>query len=231
MTTARDLIEGALRLIRVKDAGESLPADEAADGLQALNDMLGSWNNEPALLYFERDNSLTLTGAQTYTVGPGGDLDTTRPLRITDAFVRNQGIDYPVNIVGDNWYADVAYKATSGRPEYLQYDADYPLGVIKLWPVGDSSYTLYVTSHKQLPTFDNLSDSVNLPPGYERAIRYNLAVEQAPEYGAPLSEAIVQRANEAKRNLKRINTRPPRVVADTALRYPRGRDYSIYSDQ
>jgi hypothetical protein len=231
MTTARDLIEGALRLLTVKAAGETLPADQAADGLQVLNDMLGSWNNEPAMLYFEKDDSLTLTGQQTYTIGPGGDIDTTRPLRITDAFVRNQGIDYPVNVVGDNWYADVAYKATSGRPEYLQYDADYPLGTIKLWPVGDSSYTLYVTSHKQLPDFTNLSDTVNLPAGYERAIRYNLAIELAPEYGREPTNAIAQRANEAKRNIKRMNTRPPRMPADTALRVPRGRDYSIYSDQ
>lgn len=231
MTTARDVIEGALRLIRVHDPGESVPAADATTGLDALNALLDSWNTEPLMLFVEKDDNIALNGSRTYTIGPGGDIDTRRPLRITDAYARENQIDYPVQIVGDSWYARIADKFTTGRPEYLQYDASYPLGTVKLWPVGTASYTLFLTSHKLLPTFDNLSDNLNLPPGYERAVRYNLAIELAPEYGAEVSRAVAQRADEAKTGIKRINSRPPSTQADYATLQRAGTDYSIYSDQ
>lgn len=44
-TTARDTIHGALRLIGAVPSGEVPTAQEAADGLAALNGMLHGWKN------------------------------------------------------------------------------------------------------------------------------------------------------------------------------------------
>lgn len=230
MTTARDLITRSLRLIQVFSQGEALPSADAADGLEALNDLLGSWSNEANLAFHEKDDSLTLTGATSYTVGSGGDLDTTRPLRITGAYVRQNGNDYALTIVGNRWWDRVTDKDATGRPEYLYYEAEFPLGVVNLWPVGDSSYTLFFSSWKQLPSFTNLSDTVSLPPGYERAIAYNLALELAPEYERDPRPAVVEIARQAKRNIKSTNLRPPAMVVDTEIRDANGQNYSIYSD-
>jgi len=230
MTTARDVIEGALRLIRVQDPAESASSDQAADGLSALNAMLGSWNTEPQLSWFERDMELPLTGATSYTIGPGGDLDTTRPLKLNGAYVRQNGSDYPVRVRSDRLYQSITDKDANGRPELVQYDADYPLGTLYVWPVGGSSYTLYLSAWKMFPTYTNLSDSLSLPPGYERAIRYNLAVELAPEYGASLNQAIVERAEKAKAGIKRMNHTPGWMHADPATMARGGGRYSIYSD-
>lgn len=43
MTTARDVVAGALRLIGALAAGETPDAPEAADGLDALNRMMHGW--------------------------------------------------------------------------------------------------------------------------------------------------------------------------------------------
>jgi len=43
MTTARDMITRSLRAIGVLHSTETPSADEALDGLSALNDMLNSW--------------------------------------------------------------------------------------------------------------------------------------------------------------------------------------------
>ncbi len=45
MTTARDTIRGALRLIRVIDSTEDVQAEDAADGLKTLNEMVHGWKN------------------------------------------------------------------------------------------------------------------------------------------------------------------------------------------
>lgn len=39
-----------------------------------------------------------------------------------------------------------------------------------------------------------LTDTVTLPDAYLKAVRYNLAVELAPEYGVPLAPEIVHQA-------------------------------------
>lgn len=44
-TTARDTVFGALRLIGAVPSGEAPTAQEAADGLAALNGMLHGWKN------------------------------------------------------------------------------------------------------------------------------------------------------------------------------------------
>lgn len=43
MATASDIVTRALRSLRVISSGETPTADESADGLTALNDMLAAW--------------------------------------------------------------------------------------------------------------------------------------------------------------------------------------------
>lgn len=43
MATARYYIGRAMRLLAIRAPGESLTADEAANGLEAFNDMLNAW--------------------------------------------------------------------------------------------------------------------------------------------------------------------------------------------
>lgn len=44
MTTALDIIVGALRAVGVIDVGESASAEDTETGLTALNDMIASWS-------------------------------------------------------------------------------------------------------------------------------------------------------------------------------------------
>ena len=49
------------------------------------------------------------------------------------------------------------------------------------------------------------TDVLYYPPGYLRTIKYNLAVELAPEFGVEPSRTVRQIARDSKRNIKRIN--------------------------
>jgi hypothetical protein len=70
MTTANDLIIGALRFINQYAPGESLDSADANDALETLNDLLESWSTDEASVYGSVENILTFTANQyIYTVG------------------------------------------------------------------------------------------------------------------------------------------------------------------
>ena len=68
-----------------------------------------------------------------------------------------------------------------------------------------------------------------LPPGYERAIKFNLAEELAPEYGTELLPGAIKIANESKKNVIRINSQPVVAQIDPGITGT-GDRYNIYGD-
>lgn len=70
MTTANDLILGALKRINVYAPGESLASDDAQDALDTLNELLDSWSTDQASVFASAENILTFTpGKYQYTIG------------------------------------------------------------------------------------------------------------------------------------------------------------------
>lgn len=218
-TTAHDLIRGAMRLIGAVDPGEELTASEASDGLEMLNEMLESWSNESLSVYqILQENFALSSGTASYTIGSGGTFNTTRPLDVLSGFIRDSGTDYPLRILTREEYNQIQVKTTQYQPEYLYYEPSVATGRIYLYGVPAKAYAvtdgLYIDSRKQLQSFTALTTSIVLPVGYKRAIRYNLALEIAPEYNRPVPEAVVAIARESKANLKRLNSRTPKLSLD-----------------
>jgi hypothetical protein len=202
MTTVRALIERSMRVAGVLVKGGSPDADEAQDAFLSLNNMLGGWSNHSLILYSDVDESFSMTGADSYTIGTGGDLDTTPPLKIKTAFLRSGTIDYPLEFIGDDEYARICSKDTQGLAYYLNFDYGYPLSTLKFYPKPDASYTLHLISEKPLTQFTSIDNTVSLPPGWEDAIVYNLAVRLYPEYGQPVDQVVYKIAEDSMRGLK-----------------------------
>src|SRR5690348_8541573 len=103
MITARDLIDGSLRLLGVLGDGEAASAFQAGNSLTALTELLDAWNADGLKLYGTTLRSLTLTTSSTYTMGTGGNVDVTpRPSHIIAAWIRTTtGDDYPLALVDD----------------------------------------------------------------------------------------------------------------------------------
>jgi hypothetical protein len=70
-----------------------------------------------------------------------------------------------------------------------------------------------------LPTA-SLTDAINLPPGYRRALIYNLAMDLCDEWGKEPSRMVTVTATESKKWLKRNNYRPLVLGMDRALVTP-----------
>jgi hypothetical protein len=226
MTTALDLITGAARLIGVVFKSETLADDEANDGLTALNDMLDTWSNDNLSTFVYGQDTFSLTGATSYTIGTGGAFNTTRPINIVTAVVRISSIDYPLEIISQEQYqTEVALKSiTSSIPQYLVYDNGYPLGTIKMYPVPVAGSSLILLTNKPLSNLSTLTDTISLPPGWKRAIKYNLAIEMAPEYGAEIPDYVIANARTSLGAIRRavsINSPMPLIPSPVSR-------YSIY---
>lgn len=207
MATAQTIIDRALRLIGAIASGESPTATEGADGLTALNAMLDSWRNEKLTTYAISDLSLTMTGAASYTVGPSGDVNTTRPLKVESAYQTLNGIDYPVEVIEKDEWDSIPDKTTTGDlVESVHYSPTVTTGTLYAYP--RASGTLHINVRTPLDQFATVGTTVTLPPGYERALSFNLAIEIAPEYERQPSAAIIQMAKESKAAIKRTNSRP-----------------------
>ncbi len=212
MTTALDIITSAMRKAGIITKNESPSADEANDGLEMLNDMIESWSNDNLIIYERALENFTLTsGKGEYTIGNGGDFNTTRPIYIVSAYTRVGDTDYNMKIVNDETYQLIPQKSiTNSFPDMLNYTNSYPLGTIKLYPVPSDSNNIYILSEKAITSFGSLSTTVDLPAGWKRALIYNLAVELTPEYGQSIDGYVVKIANEAlgkiKRNVSKIRT-------------------------
>lgn len=226
-TTALSMITRSMRLAGVLSKGEQPDADEAQDGLDALNTMLESWSTERLFAYYIPEETLTLTSASVYTVGPGGDLNTDRPTRIEDAnFIRYgsgaSAYDLPVTTLNFEAYAAIVAKGiTSNMAFYMFVDMQYPLLKLKFYPVPTGSGgVLHLFSWKQMQSFASLTDTISLPPGYKRAIEFSLAEEYAAtEYGqaATLSPQVIDIAKKARANIKRINSPAPIARSEAGL--------------
>ena len=73
-TTALDIVNGALRLIGEIDANQPTNAEDMQDGLEALNFMVKSWQNQGLHLWTKTEGILFLdVGKTDYLLGPSGD--------------------------------------------------------------------------------------------------------------------------------------------------------------
>jgi hypothetical protein len=203
VTTARQLIKRALLINGALTKNQTPAADEANDALITLNAMLSSWSNESLLIYNRvLENFPLVAGDNTYTIGPSGDFNTSRPVQIVSAYVRDGSNDYYLDSIPDTVYDEsIGRKTAEGYPEFFQYDYANPVGTIKLWPTPSSAFTLFIRSEKALTSFV-LDDNITFPPGWEQALAYNLAVLLAPEYSQPVDATTDRIARDSLSSIK-----------------------------
>lgn len=214
MVTA-DLIRATLRLIGAISSSETPNADESSDALEALNLMLGSWGASRFLSASTAKVTKTMTGAASYTIGVGGDIDTTRPTAIYNAFWSDGSLDYPLTFLDYSDYQDIGIKNIGSIPEYIVLKPDNPLSTIYLFPV-PANGTLTLDNIR--PATDlTLADDLPYPPEWIRALKFNLAVEISPEFGFTISPELALLAQESKAIVLRSMVTVPLARFDALL--------------
>jgi len=138
-----------------------------------------------------------------------------RPLRINSAFVRVATLDYPVSVITVDQYEMIGLKVLNGPwPRAVYYQPSELLGNLFYWP-NPSSGEMHLFCDTVLANFSSISDAVNLPQGYNMALRWNLAELLMPEYGKSdpgQAQMIMKNAAQARGAVKRTNTNPQSPV-------------------
>ena len=230
MATALDMIKKSMRLLGVIGLGKTITAQEASDALSSLNSMLESWSLERLFVYQIYEEVVSWTSGQSSrTIGSGGNFNTTRPTRIGNGFTRISNIDYPYQVIDKDEYDAIANKTTqSSYPDVIYYDNTATLGVLKAYPVPNATVSVHLNTWKQLQQFAALTTDLAMPPGYQRAIEYNLPIEIQGEYpDMKVPESVIEIARQSKATIKAMNS--PTLNAN--LGFVTGRRYNIYSDQ
>lgn len=238
MATAQDIIQTSYQELGVYAPGEVLTAADASLGLFMLNGMLDSWSTESLTCYAMKTYACNLViNQQQYTVGTGGDVNDTRPVRLNDAPGTAYLVDasqnrYPVTVINQAQWNQIGLLNTSSQiPSMIFYDPQYPLGILNVFPLPAITYTLYFDAQLQLSEFANLESAVSLPPGYQDALIHNLSIRLKPFFtNATLSPEIIQLAMTTKGNVKRSNIRPQYTQFDTAIVSRGTPTYNIFRD-
>lgn len=233
ISTVIDLINQSIRLLNVNAVGDDLSAAEAEEAFDVLNIMLGEWNNDNLKIYYQATGLYDMVAdTNVYTIGRGAGADfvADRPLKILHAFTRlpAESMDYPMIEITTEQYQNFANKSeTTQYPTYYLYQPTWPNATITLFPINTVNLSLGLTMQAQLQAFTSYNDALTLPPGYLQALRYNLAVNLAPQYGRAGSGSFPLIENKARQTLAAIestNTEP--VYLDSG---EGSQTYSIYS--
>lgn len=207
IVTAQTLLNSAAQLVNIIEGGESLDATESTNGLAVLNDMLETWRLEELLIYASSDQTFNITaGVGTYAIGTGATWNTTRPVSIRNGYTTISGIDQPFLMIGDAEYNSISFKAQPGSwPQVANYTASYPNGSITFWPVPAQTMTATLSLDVVLSSVASLATSIDLPPGYSKLLKYNLAVELAAEYNVPVPPQVKEIADKTMGAVKVAN--------------------------
>lgn len=133
---------------------------------------------------------VTLANALTGDAGAGNAVycyqtKLIRPLRISDAFIRQVGLnDVPVRIIPRENYNKFGQKTvTTSTPSQLYYDNQSNIGYVYTYPgFLQVNQLLYIEIQKPIDDFSSATDDYDLPQEWGNYLKYRLATSLAPEY-------------------------------------------------
>lgn len=212
MATANDLILRAFRRGRVIGKDQVPAPDEAADALAELNDLLDVWwLDKLAVFHILVEQFALQANKQSYTMGTGGDFNTTRPVKVVPGSKFTlSGIDRQLAVMLDrkSW-DEIPYKSIVAPPQALFVDEAYPLATLYFYPVPDQAYPVYINSLARLQNIAALNTAISLPPGYNSLLVNGLAIAICAEYGLEAPDSVKLAFARTKRALALINYELP----------------------
>ena len=174
----------------------------------------------------------TQTSLDTITYTNPGNFSFARPLRIRSGYTRvtggpGLGLDYHFDVQQSiERYNEIGFKGVAGPwPYQACWQPNFPYGTLRIYPNPSIAGEVHLFTDYILSEFPSLTTVVNLPQGYNRALKKLLGLELAPTFGKTPSPLLIGQAKEAKEMLQDLNTSPV-----TTLRYDSDLVYSRHTD-
>jgi len=234
--SATSFILSALRLVGALRSGQDLSQAELRDCQQVLNDLLDAWSSQKRTVFVvsrttldQNQNAFSLkANQQTYTLGNATgneDFLIPRPPRLERVSVmysasQSTPVELPMDMYDDVQWQGVANKSiTSLLPQVCYPETGFPDISLSFWPVPTQANPVVLYLWGALAQFPDLTSQFSFPPGYARALRFNLAVDLAAEFPADMSKfpLVKERAAVYRSEIETLNVRAKEAVCDAAL--------------
>jgi len=204
--TAQDLIKSAMRIIGVVASGEAPDADELKDARQALNFIILQLKGPPnyvkpgQMMWTRERTDLTLTAKAVFDLKPsGGDCDIQVPVEIITATRKDtDGNETPLTPITLEQYESLSRKNSTGTPGKFYYEKRTDVGKLYLdYIPSDITDVIDIVYRQPLELLTSNTDDFDIEDFWYRALKWNLAVEIAPEYGVTPSQLVLAKAAES----------------------------------
>lgn len=187
-STRNEIISRAYRILGTVAQGQLPSADQLVAGIQALNEMVKSWQNRHIFLWTLKHFSQTLTADDAdYEISDANGI-----ISIQQAYLRDSdNNDKQLQIIGWNIYQDLPNKLDSGEPSHVSLDYQSS-PTLYVWRVPNATvataYTIEYLGIQRLKDWDSAAGTGDFPAKWERALVYGLAADLADDDGLPLRE-------------------------------------------
>jgi hypothetical protein len=224
-TPLMTILKMALRLAHVTKApGRGPSIDQLSEAFTLANLMLSHWNTSRLRIPSIQINAYPLTGAKIYTIGGpglGANFNVPRPQKIVGAdviLIGNPNVRYQMRVIEEpQWRAIGVQDIPGGIPSRLYSDRASPITSLYVFPQDPGSgYQLELYTWLLLQAFVGLADVISLPPGYDDAITYNLALRLADTFETVVSENTYAMAAVGLGMIESLNSPVPRLCNDAA---------------
>ena len=189
--TAGDVVIKALKQCGIGLNSETPTAQEINDALEDLNILIKAWSRKGLKLWLMGNESLTLTAAKNnYTLGLTGDVVMDRPVEIQSAYRNDSNnISTQMTIFSREEYRMLSDKTAEGTPLNIYFDPQLDNSEINIWPVPNAvdaaEFTIELSWRKPADDADAVTDDLEFPQEWYRALKWNLAQEIMGEYDIP----------------------------------------------
>lgn len=230
IVTGTQIIDRALRGIKVLGIGRSLVDRDASYALPLLQEVVEAWKINRLAIYQVVKQPFTLTAnTQAYNIGPGQVAPhfayDPKPIYLSSAscLPSGQTVEQGVHIwTPAQWLNEPNPTLTDLVPRavYMEHgpiSASY--NILRFWPIPTSAPTIYLGIPTGLNAFVDLNTSYTFPEGYGEAFRTVLQVKLATPFGkSALLPELEREANKALGALERVNDDDlPRLAVNPAL--------------
>lgn len=196
MTTARQIVRFAFNQLIVTGVGEEPTAEDAADALYLLNQMMHAWRNDGVDVVH---TDLALSDAVSFWVPPkdadGASIDVVSYQGEWDAGANSPALSTGIGTAGHLYKVGMAGTTT--------------LDTVSSWSAGDFLF------------FDGLSQKwmkCRSSRQFEHGITAMLAVRMSSLFGVPVGPELADAADKGWRQLQAAFVVAPYVAVDDALR-------------
>ena len=179
--------------------GQTVNGEQIVMGMRKLTDLINLWQTQGLKLWLNVDTSITLVaGTGTYTLGPSGSIDMTKPLRVVEAYYATaEGIRRPLTPLAWADYVRLSTVNQSGSINSYFVDKRATQLSVLFWQAPDATAatgTAHLVLQTQVTNFINLTETMNFPIEWRIALRWGLADELSTGQPQAIMDRCQQRA-------------------------------------